>query len=421
MENLKMCLIPAPEPGMTTASTTALSHRFYRSIDAAGADWDAAAPADDIFLQRAYLSVLEHNPPKGMRLGYLVYYQHNRPVGVALCQIKYFKADENIQEISTPLPQSGSGCFFTAAAQWLKKQIAGWVAADVLICGNLLLTGEHGYYFHHSIPHQEAIKYLETSFVQLAKDLEKQNIRTPITLIKDIIPARTLENKHLESNGYIPFLVQPNMVLDLPFNSFEDYLNAMTTKYRTRAKRAFKKMEGVEKRELSTADVQRELPVMYRLYREIAKNAGFNMVDLNEKYLLALKRDFAPHYRVHGYYRDGQLIAFYTTICNYDALDAHFLGYEQTLNHDMQLYLNMLYDLVKAGIEAGCRQVVLARTALEIKSSIGAVPHDLCCYLRHHNPLTNRFTGTLLDYLNPVEKWEQRHPFKSNTVLQENE
>lgn len=60
-----------------------------------------------------------------------------------------------------------------------------------------------------------------------------------------------------------------------------------------------------------------------------------------------------------------------------------------------------------------------ARTALEIKSSVGAVPENLYCYLRHQNPLVNKFTGTLLDYLKPVEEWLPRHPFKSQVELEE--
>lgn len=390
-----------------------ITHRFFRDVDAAGHDWDAAAPPQDIFLQRHYLSVVEQYPPKGMRFGYLVFYCGADPVGVALCQIKYFKADENIQEIDQEVAKPNK-CFFTAAGQWLKKQVAGILAADVLICGNLLLTGEHGYYFNpEKVWPSEAASSLKSALDALPKELEKSGIRTPITLIKDIAPSRIKEGQYLEANGYVEFLVQPNMTLALPFASFEDYLMAMSTKYRTRAKRAFKKLDGIEKRELTVDDIERELPRIYRLYREIAQNAGFNMVDLNEQYLLALKRDFGAYFRIFGYYREGQLIAFYTTIQNGHELEAHFLGYEQAFNHDLQLYLNMLYDLVRAGIDANCQHLVLARTALEIKSSVGAVAHDLHCYLRHHNAVANHFTEPLLDYLNPVEKWEPRHPFKA--------
>jgi predicted N-acyltransferase len=253
---------------------------------------------------------------------------------------------------------------------------------------------------------------LEKSLIDATKILEQDKMKIAVLLVKDLAQAREKERKFLENQGFTQFCVQPNMILELPFPSFNDYLGAMTTKYRTRAKRAFKKGEAVERRELSLAEIQRELPRIYALYCEIAQNAGFNMVDLNEYYLAALKRDFGAYFRLFGCYYEGKLIAFYTTIQNGDELEAHFLGYDKDFNHDLQLYQNILYDLARHGIEAKCKRVIFARTALEIKSSVGAEPHDLYCYLKHQNSLVNRFTETVLDYYVPEEVWQPRHPFR---------
>lgn len=398
--------------GKITANTVRYHHRFFRSIEAAGRDWDLAAPAADVFLQRPYLSIVEKTPPKGMRFGYLVFYKNELPIGVALCQIKYFRAEESIQEQSAS-QTTKDACFFSGLSNWFKRQVAGWVAADILICGNLLLTGEHGFYFNEDhIPAATASTLLESALVEVVKTMDQAGIKMPVILIKDIAPQREILGDKLETAGFTEFCVQPNMVMELPFGSFDEYLSAMSTKYRTRAKRAFKKLAGIEKKELSLLDIQQQLPRMYELYRDIAHNAGFNMVDLNENYLYALKRDFGHAFRAFGYYQDGQLLAFYTTIQNGDELEAHFLGYDKAQNHDLQLYLNMLYEMVKLGIESGCHHLVFARTALEIKSSVGAVAHDLHCYLRHQNSFANRFAEPLIDYLNPVEIWQPRHPYK---------
>ena len=136
MSSEKTLLPPAADK--STASDVRHHYRFFRSIEAAGRDWDLAAPADDVFLQRPYLSVIEKTPPKGMRFGYLVFYANEQPFGVALCQIKYFKADENIQEQGAQASAKDS-CFFNCLGSWFKRQVSGWVAADILICGNLLL------------------------------------------------------------------------------------------------------------------------------------------------------------------------------------------------------------------------------------------------------------------------------------------
>ncbi len=394
-------------------SHPSLRYSFFRSIAAAGREWDAAAPADNLFLQRSYLSVLEANPPLGMRFAYLVFYQNESPVGVAICQIKYFKGDDNINESEHETDREA--CFFTGLAKWLKRRVAGMMAADILICGNMLLTGEHGYYFdYQKISKEKAIDLLENSLVEVLGHMEREGVRMPVILLKDIAPDHRDQGEALVKKGFVEFVIQPNMVLDLPYRDFDGYLAAMSTKYRTRAKRAFKKIDIAAKRELSLADIQRELPRIYALYRDIATNAGFNMIDLNEQYLLALKRDLGQHFSMHGYYLDGELLAFYTTIQNGPELEAHFLGYDKSHNHDLQLYQNILYDIVRIGLKAGCTHIVFARTALEIKSSVGATARDLWCYLRHQNTLVNRFSGTVLDYLKPVEEWQPRHPFKDD-------
>ena len=99
-------------------------------------------------------------------------------------------------------------------------------------------------------------------------------------------------------------------------------------------------------------------------------------------------------------------------IVNHDELEAHFLGFDKKMNIQHQLYLTMLYNKVKKAIHLGSKKVVFARTAMEIKSSVGATPKELCIYLRHENALLNKVVSPIINLLNPEEKWVQRHPFK---------
>jgi predicted N-acyltransferase len=401
------------EPSIAVDLMESLRFTFFRSIEAAGQEWDIAAPAKDIFLQRTYLQILEANPPDGMRFGYLLFYKNNSPIGVAVCQIKYFKGGDNIIDLDIPKKDA---CFFWGLAQWFKRWVAGKTTAEILICGNLLLTGEHGYAFdYQKINPVDAMEIMDIALNSVVDKMAREGVKMPVTLIKDIAPAHQKEGIFLVRKGFTVFDIQPNMVLELPFQNMESYLSAMSTKYRTRAKRAFKKLDGIERRELSYTEIQQELPTIYRLYSDIANNAGFNMIDLNKKYLAALELHLSEQFTLYAYYLEGKLIAFYTTIRNHDELDAHFLGYEKALNHDYQLYLNILYDIVKIGIDTGCKRIVFARTALEIKSSIGAEAHNLNCYLRHQHSVANKFVPTILDYLKPVEVWQPRHPFKEDS------
>lgn len=76
------------------------------------------------------------------------------------------------------------------------------------------------------------------------------------------------------------------------------------------------------------------------------------------------------------------------------------------------MYLNMLFDMAQYGIENRYKSIVYARTAMEIKSSVGAKPKTMKIYMKHTNFLANSMLKLIVKYLNPVTKWVERHPFK---------
>lgn len=429
------CLVGCFTPNTTTHKETSISfmdHKFtqiqggasakmtennvryayFPSIEAADRDWSKVAQlTEDIFFQRSFLYTVEQNPPLGMRFGYLVYYKGENPIGISVCQIKHFSAAESIADENEKDP-----CFFNGLSKWFKRRVSGWAEADILICGNLLVTGAHGFWFNPDlVPLPEMPLLLEKGLQYAAEQSGRNGTKIAMILVKDVLPqTQGVFSRNFVKKKYTEFEIQPNMVLDLPFADFDGYLNAMSTKYRTRAKRAFKKAESLQKKELTLLEIQQEADNMYALYKQVATNAGFNMVDLNEHYMLALHQALNGKFRVFGYYLNGELVCYCTTLHNNHELEAHFLGYNKAHNHDYQLYLNMLYDMIQVAFTSGCKKIVFARTALEIKSSVGAEPEQLLCYLRHQNSLINNLTTTILDYLKPVEEWQQRHPFKEN-------
>jgi len=76
------------------------------------------------------------------------------------------------------------------------------------------------------------------------------------------------------------------------------------------------------------------------------------------------------------------------------------------------LYLNMLYDMIAYSINKGFKRIVFARTALEIKSSVGANPENLHGFMRHNNRFINLFIPKLFRFFEPKMEWTQRNTFK---------
>lgn len=387
---------------------------IFHSIHDVAEEWEKAAPEDNLFLQRAYLTAVEENPPKGMRFSYLVFSKNQQPIGLAYCQVSPFSVDNSIQ--------SGTGekdkypCILRAFGRFVKNLIVG-KNHNLLVCGNLLLTGEHGFYFKNGLDKATAFDLVEEALIHAQDEWEKLKVNIDGIFIKDVAPDHRAPGKVLVDRKFREFTFHPNMVLDVreDWTSLDDYLAAISSKYRVRAKRAFRLAEGIEKRELTENQIYSHQTRLYELYQNVMDNQDFNMVVLNERYMPALKLHLGNKFRIFGYYLNGELIGYYTTILNGEEMEAHFLGFEQEYNRECQVYLNMLFDMLQFGIEQGVRRVVYARTAMEIKSSVGAEPIDMFCYIRANNRLTNKILPPILEYLRPPDDWVPRSPFKDKS------
>ncbi len=97
-------------------------------------------------------------------------------------------------------------------------------------------------------------------------------------------------------------------------------------------------------------------------------------------------------------------------IVNYGYL---LLGYDETIQREKMLYLNMLYDMIAYSINKGFEEIVFARTALEIKSSVGAKPIEMFGFIKHEIKLIDKCMETFFNYLEPKVTWQERNPFKN--------
>ena len=70
-------------------------------------------------------------------------------------------------------------------------------------------------------------------------------------------------------------------------------------------------------------------------------------------------------------------------------MDTYFLGYDDSIQKEKMLYLNMLYDMIGYAVEKQFKSIVFGRTALEKKSSVGAKPIKMYGLMEHRNGFIN--------------------------------
>lgn len=388
-----------------TPSRLALS--FFDSIEHVPVDtWNQIVPENRALMRHPYLRAIEMSAQQGEQSRYVLFFKDKTPVAAAIFKIALFSG----RDYRSPQTR---GRKIEKISDTIKEK----TRLRVLVCGHTHISGDHGFIYSDAISCQEAYHALADACYQIRR-AEKLRGKISLQLIKDFYEGEYEASKYLKVFKYRQFKVDPNMVLKIraEWKSFEDYLQAMNTKYRKKALTVVKQGTTLERRSLSAAQIEAEFDKIQRLYLNVADKATVRINHFDTSYLFQLKRHLPDQFNLVGYFHQGEMIAFSTTIAWGNNLEGHAIGINYDYNTSFALYQNILYDFVKAAIEGKRERVILGRTAMEMKSNIGAEPLEMCCYIRHSAPLLNRAFKPVFSYIRQAE-WVQRNPFKEKAEV----
>ena len=378
-----------------------VTYKIYNSIAALPSLWDTVAQSN-VFLQTPYLSVLERSAPVNMECFYIGIFEGSELIGVSLAQYLDLNKLESFGERVK--------CFKTAIRNFIFKNFA----SHTLFLGNNMITGQNGYVFSKEIDFECISEILLQSADEITEYFKQKGIKIHLVSFKDFYENCSVELKKYRFKETYEFNTQPNMIfyLDQNWKSTEDYINALSKKYRDQYKRAHKKFDDILVKNLSFEEVLLYENTIYDLYHYVAKNAPFNTFFLVKNHFSTLKGQCGNRFQIFGYFLNEKVVGFHTLLLNDETLETYFLGYDETIQKENMLYLNMLYNMTEYGIEKGFKRIIFGRTALEIKSSIGAKPVNMSGFIFHNNKLINKFMEKIFKQLEPELNWQQRHPFK---------
>ena len=368
-------------------------------------NWDSFA-INNIFLSASYLKVLENSAPANMQCRFISIHRNNKLVGIAITQLI------SLTTISS----------FGVNKNCLQSKIRDFVfkkfASNVLLIGNNMLTGQNAFSYDQSISFFDFISNLNKAVSELQSIFKNQGKNIHILNYKDFYYEDSEKFKIESFKDFYNFEIQPNMIFEIPenWNSIDDYVKALSKKYRDQYKRSHKKADGIVKCKLSLEEITIHNSRIQELYLNVTKNAPFNTFYLSPNHFIELKKQLKHDFLFYGYFIENELIGFNTLIKNGSTIDTYFLGYDDTIQRDKMLYLNMLYDMINYSINKKFKKIIFARTALEIKSSVGAEPTRMFGYIKHNNKFINKLMPRLFKYFEPDVIWQERNPFKSKLI-----
>lgn len=384
-----------------------IDYKIYNAVDKLPASWDELT-GQDIFLKTAFLKGLENAIPSNITPFYLSVFKDEKLVGIANIQRVEMYVDDVFRRTSR-----------STLKQLAKRLVSKIVKGNALVVGNLMHTGQHGlFYIENEISQEDYLDTISKALKDLSKEIKtKYNKKVRIIAFKDYFEDDTIHKSSgfFKAHNLYKAQVQPNMMFSISdsWKTPQDYLSAFNKKYRRRYKTARKKAIDLDCKELTLEFIKENSKSIFDLYETVSDNARVNSFKLPENHFLSLKESLQDKFKVFGFFLNNKLVGFYSLILNNDTLETYFLGYDKTLQYQYQMYLNMLFNMAFFGIENGFKSIVYARTAMEIKSSIGAKPNTMHVYLKHtNNFIANTVLKCIVKYMNPIQKWEERHPFE---------
>ena len=207
--------------------------------------------------------------------------------------------------------------------------------------------------------------------------------------------------------------VEPNLIiaLDPNWQTFEDYKKALKSKYRVKVNKADSTSVSLTSRLFNEDDFANHKQELQELYENTIANANFNAQVLNLDTYIKLRSIYNQDFIVKAYFLEDKLVGFLSALTNNNHLDAHFIGLNYDLNKTHAIYPRILNDYVRLGIEKRASHINLGRTASEIKTTIGAEPINLTCYIRHRRSFINNLIQPMINNVK-IKDFKRHYPFK---------
>jgi predicted N-acyltransferase len=374
-------------------------------------DWNRIAGAK-IFLGCDYLIALEESKPAGISFRYVIIYKNKIPAAICNFQV----ADLSSKELGSLINLENQGSFVSSIGNKINDLLfsqAKYASENLVVCGSLFVSGEYGIACADENFFPMAVDLLPGIIEKISEQISKEKGRVICYSVKDFYEDADNYSKKLAEEKFYRMVIDPNMIFRVrkEWRTFDDYLDAMSAKYRLRANNVVKKLGDIEIKYLERGEIEKEKESIEDLYLQVQKKAPVRIVRVNIHYFLTLKKYLKDEFIIRAFYLKGKMIAFTSGFKHRTHYEAHFIGIDYQYNKSHSLYQNILYDFIHEAIKNKAEELVFGRTAMEIKSTVGAVAYPLYSYLKFSNNFLNRIIKPFI----PSGKntnWVPRNPFK---------
>lgn len=326
--------------------------------------WDIMTPRASVTLDHRHLRAIEKSGVNDIEPYYVVATSGGKVVGIA----HFFIFMMDFSAMSDDIPRDVR----LAVKAWYPD----FMTFRVLECGFISSIGT-------SISVLE--EYSGDFCTALAEQMERigRERAVDLILIRDL-PYRQIEKySAFERAEFLPVMGYPSTVLETPWRSFEEYLDALRNAQRKNIKKTLRYLDQPELTVEAIDDFAAEAEKYAALWKQVNDKSGSYQHELlNSAYYESMSRELGAASYVVTMRREGEPVAVGLCLQGEEEVTFLHVGIDYRWNQQYQLYFNMFVECLKEAIRRGAKRIDVGITTYFFKCKLGCELNPLVYYVK---------------------------------------
>lgn len=393
---------------MNSVDDTSFEVRLERTInDISPAEWDRLNAPQGIFCTHRFLRVVEKARVENARFYYVLVYSGKKLVGTAVLSQFVVSLDllitRGVQNVCAII----------------RRIWPTFMRIQILFCGIPVSIGKHTLAFDDEVRPQDILPSIINCMQEIAR---RDHLR--YLCFKEFPESKLDLCQALSNRGFFKANSIPRILLPVRWSNYGDYLSQLRHGFRRQILASIKKIGSTSERRSGTS-VSAASPrlvigngticppaVMHSLYTQVMNHTVVKLEVLNAAFFDLLFSELHDDIRLLVITKDSEALAV-AILCEYHKqLTFMFVGFDYSRRDEYALYLNILNEIVRHGIERRCRVIDLGQTSYWLKQRIGGEAERMFFFLRAENPAVHFVLKTLRKIIFPATKLPNPRVFR---------
>ena len=381
----------------TGTTTVAYSYRIFNSIEHVElSEWQRVRSAcnGSIVMDPRFIASVETSMKQVERFWYIILYDENG-APVACTSVSAMTVD--LVDFADPA--------LARIIRLTPLKFSRWRHSKLLIGGLPIGTGQHALALTQPSASGQILPVLDKVICDLATEVQADAI-----LYKEFAEGDLTWTEPLLDLGYHRLQTPPSYSFRLAFDDFAQYCAALRARYRLQINNSRRKLTdaGLDITVLSDPEeiLEAYTSEVHALYHQMADRAAIKVEVLPVELLHQLAMRLNGQIELLVIRKDARILAFASCLHAQSTYYTMYAGLDYRLNHEFDLYFNLLYALLEQGLQKRVSTIVFGIGADGVKARIGCSAEPLYVFVKGRRPLMSliiRAAGNFLIAQKPAK------------------